>query len=54
MLIALEIEYLAVGNEGEILEYLGVVREERHLVRIDELKYKRSSWEEFLKSVGLN
>lgn len=26
-------------KEGEILKYLGVVREERHLVRIDELKY---------------
>ncbi len=41
-------------KEGEILEYLGVVREERHLVRMDELKYTRSSWEEFLKSVGLH
>ena len=41
-------------KEREILEYLGVVREERHLVRIDELKYTRSSWEEFLKSVGLH
>jgi hypothetical protein len=40
-------------KEGELLEYLGVVREERHLVRIDKLKYIRSSWEEFLKSVGL-
>jgi len=33
---------------------LGVVREERHLVRIDELKYTPSGWEEFLKSVGLH
>ncbi|WP_424181370.1 hypothetical protein [Thermocrinis sp.] len=41
-------------KEGEILEYLGVVREERHLVRIDELKYTRSSWEEFLRLVGLH
>jgi hypothetical protein len=40
-------------KEGEELDYLGEVREERHLVRIDELKYTRSSWEEFLKSVGL-
>ena len=41
-------------KEGETLEYLGVVREERHLVRIDKLKYTRSSWEEFLKLVGLH
>jgi len=41
-------------KEGEILDYLGVVREERHLVRIDELKYTRSSWEEFIKLVGLH
>ncbi|MFZ8835234.1 MAG: hypothetical protein ACO2O5_13745, partial [Candidatus Caldipriscus sp.] len=41
-------------KEGEILDYLGVVREERHLVRIDELKYTRSSWEEFIKLVGIH
>ena len=40
-------------KEGETLEYLGEVREERHLVRIDELKYTQDSWGEFIKSVEL-
>jgi hypothetical protein len=40
-------------KKGTILPYFGEVREERHLVRIDELKWKKDSWEKFLQEVGL-
>jgi len=40
-------------KKGTLLTYLGEVREERYLVRIDQLKWKRDSWEEFLQEVGL-
>lgn len=40
-------------EEGKILPYLGKVREKRHLVRIDKLKYKETDWENFLYKVGL-
>jgi len=40
-------------KKGTLLPYLGEVREERFLVRIDQLKWKKESWEEFLKEVGL-
>jgi len=38
-------------KKGEQLEHLGKVREERHLVRIDELKHTQDDWREFIKSV---
>jgi hypothetical protein len=38
-------------KKGEQLEHLGKVREERHLVRIDELKHTQDDWREFMKSV---
>lgn len=40
-------------TEGEILEYLGVVREERYLLPIRELKWTKDDWKEFLKEVEL-
>ncbi|MEW6096032.1 MAG: hypothetical protein AB1567_05855 [bacterium] len=40
-------------TEGEILEYLGVVREERYLLSIRELKWTKDDWKEFLKEVEL-
>lgn len=38
---------------GTILPYLGKVREERYLVKINELKWKENSWQEFLQEVEL-
>jgi hypothetical protein len=38
-------------KKGEYLEYLEDVREERHFVRIDELKHTQDDWREFIKSV---
>lgn len=40
-------------KEGMSLEYLGMVREERYLVPIRELKWTKEEWEEFLKEVEL-
>jgi len=40
-------------NVNETLPYLGKIREERYLVRIDKLKYKKEQWEEFLYKIGL-
>ncbi|MEM3324489.1 MAG: hypothetical protein QW494_08700 [Metallosphaera sp.] len=40
-------------KEGTVLEYLGKVREERYLVRINELKFTKDDWIIFLKDVGL-
>jgi hypothetical protein len=40
-------------KKGEVLPYLGEVREERYLVPINELKYTLNDWAIFLKDVGL-
>jgi len=40
-------------KKGTLLPYLGEVREERYLIRIDELKWKKDSWKKFLQEVGL-
>lgn len=40
-------------KEGVVLDYLGKVREERYLVPISELKFKKDDWALFLKDVGL-
>jgi hypothetical protein len=40
-------------KKGTLLPYLGAVREERHLVRIDKLKWEIDSWEKFLQAVGI-
>ena len=38
---------------GKKLPYLGEVREERFLISINELKYKKEDWFKFLKETGL-
>lgn len=40
-------------KEGEKLPYLGEVRETRYIVRINELKYTKNDWIEFLRDVEL-
>jgi len=40
-------------KEGVSLDYLGVVREERYLVPIRDLKWTKEEWKEFLKEVKL-
>jgi len=40
-------------KKGEKLEYLGEVREERYLVKINELKWKKEDWEKFLDDNAL-
>lgn len=40
-------------EEGVSLDYLGVVREERYLVPIRDLKWTKEEWKEFLKEVEL-
>lgn len=45
-------EYKPV-KEGISLPYLGEVREERYIVPINELKWERNSWKQFLQEVGL-
>jgi len=40
-------------KKGEVLPYLGEVREERYLVPINELKYTLNDWAIFLKDIGL-
>jgi hypothetical protein len=40
-------------EEGEELPYIGKIRETRYIVNINELKYKKSSWEELLQNAGL-
>lgn len=40
-------------KEGKTLPYLGKVRETRHLVRVDNLKYTAEDWERFLKEIGI-
>jgi hypothetical protein len=40
-------------TKGEILDYLDVVREERYLLPIRDLKWTKDDWEEFLKEVEL-
>lgn len=40
-------------KKGEKLPYLGEVREERYLVNINELKWKKEEWEKFLEDIGL-
>jgi hypothetical protein len=38
---------------GEELPYIGKIREKRYIVNINELKYKKTSWEELLQNAGL-
>jgi hypothetical protein len=45
-----EYEPVEVGKE---LPYMGKIREKRHLVNINELKYEKSSWRAFLQDTGL-
>jgi len=40
-------------KEGKTLPYLGVVREERYLVPINQLRWKKDDWEKFLKETKL-
>jgi hypothetical protein len=40
-------------EEGTNLPFLGKVREKRFLVPINELKYKKEDWQNFLKDTGL-
>jgi len=40
-------------KEGVSLDYLGVVREERYLLPIRELKWTKDEWKEFLKEVEI-
>jgi hypothetical protein len=40
-------------KKGEVLPYLGEVREERYLAPINELEYTLNGWAIFLKDVGL-
>jgi len=39
--------------EGEKLDYLGEVKEERYIISIRDLKWRKEDWEEFLKEVEL-
>jgi len=45
-------EYSPV-KEGTTLSYLGIVREERYLVQLNDLKWTPNMWEIFLKEIGL-
>jgi len=45
-------EYKPV-KEGEVLPYLGKVRETRYLVRLDKLRYTKNDWKIFLKDTSL-
>lgn len=38
---------------GETLDYLGKVREERYIIKINELKWTKEDWKGFLRDVGL-
>lgn len=38
---------------GVTLSFLGEVREQRHLVTIDKIKYGRSDWKSLLRNIGL-
>jgi hypothetical protein len=40
-------------EKGKKLDYLGKVREKRYLVRINELKFKKEDWANFLKDTEL-
>lgn len=40
--------------EGSNLPYLGLVREERYLVPINELKWTKNEWNRFVKEVGIS
>jgi len=40
-------------EKGEKLPFLGEVRENRFLVSIDKLKYKKEDWQMFLMDTGL-
>ncbi len=40
-------------KKGIVLPYLGEVREERYLVKLNELKWEKDSWKKFLQEVGL-
>lgn len=40
-------------EKGTNLPYLGVVKEERYLVRINELKWTKEDWGNFLREVGI-
>jgi hypothetical protein len=40
-------------REGKTLDYLGVVREQRYLLPIKNLKWTKDDWQEFLKEVEL-
>ena len=40
-------------REGVTLPYLGIVREERYLVPINQLKWTKDDWKEFLEKVEL-
>ena len=39
-------------NRGEKLEYLGEVREQRHFVKVCDLKYTLKDWKKFLEDIG--
>ncbi len=45
-----EYEPIEVGEE---LPYMGKIRERRYLVRIDQLKYEKTLWKNFLQDIGL-
>jgi len=38
---------------GEKLSYLGDVREERYIIKINELKYTKNDWSNFLREIGI-
>jgi len=40
-------------KKGKTLEYLGKVREERYLVKINELKWEKGDWEKFIEDTGI-
>lgn len=40
-------------KKKKVLSYLGEVREKRYFVKINELKYTKDDWTEFLREVGL-
>ncbi|MBC7328266.1 hypothetical protein H5T87_09185 [bacterium] len=40
-------------KEGDKLQYLGSVREKRYLIKINELRWKKEDWKEFLEDIGL-
>lgn len=45
-------EYTPI-KEGVSLPYLGKVREERYLIPINELKWTKNEWREFVQEIGL-